>query len=112
MNRPLLCLTAFAAAGLLAAAEKAPLHPSFRDMKPDQEIQVIVRFSEPVDTHHHQLVKEQGGKLEKELKIINAGVYRVPRKAIEPLLEKKEVLSISPDQAVTPPVTPRPPVEE
>ncbi len=102
MKHQLLSLTAVAIAGLLpaAAAEKAPLHPYFRSLKPDQEVQVIVRFSGPLEPRHHDLVKSEGGKLEKELKLINGAVYRITRSAVEPLLGKKEVLSISPDAAV------------
>lgn len=103
MKRYLLRLTATAVAGLLpaAAAEKAPLHPYFRTLKADQEVQVIVRFSGPLEQRHHDLVKREGGTLERELKLINGAVYRISRKAVEPLLEKKEVVSVSPDAAVT-----------
>ncbi len=103
MKHHLLCLTAVAVAGLLpaAGAEKASLHPLFRSMKADQEVQVIIRFASPLEQRHHELVKHEGGKLERELKVINGALYRLTRKAVEPLLENKEVLSISPDGVVT-----------
>lgn len=102
MAHRLLQLTAFAVAGLLtaAAADKAPLHPYFKTLKADQEVTVIIRFASGPESRHHELVKTQGGKLERELKLINGAVYRIQRKSVEPLLEQKDVLSISPDAPV------------
>jgi hypothetical protein len=93
-----LCFPAFAAASDDALAK---LHPDLLKVK-NTEVNVIVRFVEVPDVLVHAAVSRLGGKLVRDLPLIESAGYRIPASALPKLAALREVVRISPDAVVGP----------
>src|SRR2546425_6323154 len=67
---------------------------------PNSNLKVIVQFTEPPTSSHHETVIAQGGEHLKNLRLVNGALYTVPASALAELAKDPRVAFISPDRPV------------
>src|SRR5207253_6441660 len=67
---------------------------------PNSNLKVIVQFTEPPTSSHHETVIAQGGEHVKNLRLVNGALYSVPASALAELAKDPRVAFISPDRPV------------
>jgi serine protease AprX len=64
-------------------------------------VNVIVRFNVTPGHHQHTLVAVHGGRLLRQLSLVQGAAYRIPADRLTELAEENDVISISPDREVS-----------
>ena len=112
MKRTVLAVVTFLGLGTLALAQDRlsagrsvmndKLSPDLQSVSPDETVNVIVQFKQPLTERHHQTVVNRGGRLRAPLHAIKAGAYSMPAARLRDLANDPDVAYMSPDRSVQP----------
>ncbi len=82
----------------MASAKNEKLSPELRRQTTLGSVDVIVQFHSRLSIRHHQMMASRGGRLENELRVVNAATYTVPASALKLLANDPDVAYISPNR--------------
>lgn len=90
--------------GMTAFAGSHKTAPDFATFPkhPDGTVDVIIQFAKNSEAHHFAAITGQGGQLQRSLKHINSGVFRIPASMLPWLENDPDVLYVSPDRPTQP----------
>ena len=66
----------------------------------DQQVTVIIRYAHPPEARHHLNIAQRGGRLQRNLEMVNSVVYTLPASALASLENDPDVAYVSPDRPV------------
>src|ERR1035438_5698946 len=69
-------------------------------LPPDQQVTVIIRYAHPPEARHHLNIAQRGGRLQRNLELVNSVVYTLPASALASLENDPDVAYVSPDRPV------------
>src|SRR4051794_15665920 len=84
----------------LGLAADRKVAPDLKNLSPDQAVNVIVRYSHPPQQQHRLTAERHGGKLKRNLELVNSAAYSVPASSLEALSQDPDVDYIAPDRPV------------
>src|ERR1035441_2261156 len=73
-------------------------------LPPDQQVTVIVRYTHQPEARHQLNIAQRGGRVQRNLELVNSVVYTLPASALADLENDPDVEYVSPDRpaAATP----------
>ncbi len=99
-GRSVLTLCALLLMASFAFAGRTKIAPDLRGVTPGSQVNIIVQFDKPVGPAMHEKVFRRGGKLQRELRLIRSGTYKLSASELSDLASDPDVVYISPDRAV------------
>src|ERR1017187_6692186 len=67
-------------------------------LPPDQQVTVIVRYTHQPEARHHLNIARRGGRVQRNLELVNSVVYTLPASALADLENDPDVEYVSPDR--------------
>ena len=69
-------------------------------LPPDQQVTVIVRYTHQPEARHQLNIAQRGGRVQRNLELVNSVVYTLPASALADLENDPDVEYVSPDRPV------------